>query len=94
MYKKYGRTLSDIKLTMDFMEASRETTRILKEDQYLGGREVRCTKNKGGPVSSGKKRRLNVPVSWEEGRRVKSIMYIDYAYSSQGGIVSWGKVED
>ena len=31
--------------TMDFMEASRETTRFLREDQYLGGRrEVKCTK--------------------------------------------------
>ena len=30
--------------TMDFMEASRETTRFLREDQYLGIREVKCTK--------------------------------------------------
>ena len=29
--------------TMDFMEASRETTRFLREDQYLERREVKCT---------------------------------------------------
>ena len=30
--------------TMDFMEAIRETTRFLREDQYPGRREVKCTK--------------------------------------------------
>ena len=30
--------------TMDFMEASSETTRFLREDQYLQGGEVKCAK--------------------------------------------------
>ena len=34
--------------TMDFMEASKETTRFLREDQYLGGgKKVNCTKKYG-----------------------------------------------
>ena len=41
--------------TMDFMEASKETTRFLREDQYLGGgKKVNCTKNMGRLVSWGK----------------------------------------